>query len=141
MKCSIVEEKHELTIEMDTAHIIDSINDLKKKYQPDYYTPTFGLPEDEPYMTKEKYEQAYDELINFVKSITEEDLLSYLKSQSRKKNGTFNRRNSVHTLCYCNASTYISEWHNTWIYYELRTQVISDTKMIVTIFCKTDTPA
>lgn len=132
--------KKELTIVINKEEIEKQILALKDEWSENTYVHYGESQEwDDPYLTKEEYEKYVDEfLADFRKSIVNPDKL--IADFSKKKNGTFNKRNSK-KLVSCGNCIAIHEWHNTWIYKVIKLRAADDTTLHVFFTEEVDTPA
>lgn len=144
MEVTVQEGKREFTISADLELILKIIEEMRKDYEDERYvwygtSPEFG-DEDFKYVTKEEFNRNIDKFKEETLSIINEMYLKGLvETFPRKKNGTFNRRN-VRELAECSNCEAIHEWHNTWIYYILHLGALDDTRLLLTLVKKTDTP-
>ena len=132
--------KKELTIVINKEEIEKQILALKDAWSENTYV-YYGESQawDDPYLTKEEYEKYVDEfLADFRKSVADPDDL--IAGFPKKKNGTFNRRNSKE-LTSCGNCIAIHEWHNTWIYKIIKLRAADDTTLHVFFTEEVDTPA
>lgn len=140
MLISVTEGKKNFSISFDADNIISGLNSKKGEYIEDCYLPYYTLYEDGKCYTKEEYDKNIDKMIEYVNNITSEDLENIIKGWTRKKSGSFNKRR-IKVLYDCENCRYISEWHNTWIYDQLKVVAISDTELNIVLYEKVDTPA
>lgn len=132
--------KKELTIVINKEEIEKQILALKDEWSEHKYVHYGESQEwDDPYLTKEEYEKYVDTfLADFRKSVADPDDL--ITDFPKKKNGTFNRRNSKE-LASCGNCIAIHEWHNTWIYKVIKLRAADDTTLHVFFTEEVDTPA
>lgn len=144
MEVIVKEGKREFKITVAIEYITNEIEALKSKYEDKRYVRYGTSPEfhekDFTYINKEEYIDNIEKFkCEFMEHTAEDALKKIIEDFPRKKNGTFNRRNTK-LLAECSNCEVIHEWHNTWIYQVIKVVADSDIELRIVMYREIDTP-
>lgn len=141
MTFSIESQNKLFQVSMNKDHLLQLANKLKSEFKDGEFVQYGKIPEmGDPFLTKEEYDANLQSFIQDIEQISENYLKTMLNTLPRKKNGML-KKNRIAPICECNNSTYICEWHNTWIYPQVYARVESENEVVVLFRMYTDTPA
>ena len=126
-------------VRFDYDDIIKKMKDEEMAFEEKEFV-SFGNDYEDETLSREEYiENIQIMRKNLEELIKEENLIKLIEKAQKKKNGTFYKGRIVDSYG-CQNCIYICEWHNTWVYNELRVKVISDNVLRIAYESKTDTP-
>lgn len=129
----------EFRLVYDPIQLKEAIQALKTEYD-EYFLPVGAMPDEGVWLSRQVYEQNVEDFLRSLDNQLNDTAFEVIiDSLPKKKDGSFKKR-SVKILADCQNARYISDWHNTWIYYQLRAKVIDDYVCALELYEIVDTP-
>lgn len=133
--------KHDIKVIYDKDSILAKIMKEKEAYEENGYQRYYNVGYVDGYLTQEEYCENLEKMISLLEKITtEESMTDFIVRAHKKKNGTLHKGRHIFRVG-CDNTTYITEWHNTWIYNALNVSAIDDLTLEINYIKITDTPA
>lgn len=133
--------KHEFSVICDKEGILSQILRERCKFEENYFQRYYTIGYEDGYLSNEEYNQNLDKMVQALERMTTEEYMSnIIDVAQKKKNGTL-YKGRVADAVDCDNCKFIIEWHNTWIYNQLKVKAVDDKTLEITYSEKADTPA
>lgn len=120
----------------DLEGIRQEIESLRNGYEEDSFVPYY---ETSNYLTEDEYMENVDDFESNLENINLSYCERIVQSFPKKKNGMF-CKGRIDVIANCDNCEFITEWHNTWIYKQMRFVSINENTLELELYKKVDTP-
>lgn len=135
MQVKIKEGERTLNAFFDEKSILKEIEKFRNCWKKNFFVRRGQMPEKRCLLSREEYEDAYDEMLTFASDFSEEHLWQIITKWPKRKDGSFNCQYTK-ILFECKAAEYTSEWGNAWVYEQLKVSAQNAKTLVVTL-CQT----
>jgi len=136
MKDKLTIGKNELSIDYDFSKILKALDELKEDYEEDEFVE-LGYREFDDlsriYLTQSEYIENIDKVIAKVNKLQNVNMVDFISTFPKKKNGTFNRKSKI-VVIDCDNSYFNGDYCGRWDYRSLKIIAIDDTHLECNLF-------